>query len=161
MGLAFFRGGGSSFVCLPCSQCVLNMFSSCSHEVLQVSKLFPKTFLIAPQFYPIWFAQSSTLIYIYWKGRLYRNTFVFILQQEVQRGASIGEWLNVPKKTADGPMNITYSKQKQNKNVSNPWTLYNESHYVKAIHLSYSLDKAPPKFNFVFLQWANLIGPSS
>ncbi len=46
-------------------------------------------------------------------------------------------------------MNMAYSKQKENKNVSNPWTIYNESHYVKAIHLSYSLDKAPPKFNFV------------
>ncbi len=57
-------------------------------------------------------------------------------------------------------MNMTYSKQKQNKNVSNAWTNYNESHYVKAIRLSYSLDKAPPKFNFVVLQWANLIGPS-
>jgi hypothetical protein len=44
--------------------------------------------------------------------------FLF-LQQEVQRGASIGEWLNVPKKIADEPMNMTYSKQKQNKNVSN------------------------------------------
>jgi hypothetical protein len=35
--------------------------------------------------------------------------------------------------------------------MRNPWTNYNESHYVKDIHLSYSLDKAPPKFNFVYL----------
>lgn len=40
---------------------VPNVFLSCSHEVL---KLFPNTFAIAPQIYHIWFAQSSTPIYI-------------------------------------------------------------------------------------------------
>jgi hypothetical protein len=52
---------------------VPNVFSSCSLEVPQVPNLFPKEFPIAPQFYPIWFAQSSTLMYINWKGRLLRE----------------------------------------------------------------------------------------
>ncbi len=63
--------GGSYFLSfLPCSQCVPNRFSLCSIEVPQVLKLFLKTFLTAPQFYLIWFAQSSTLMYINWKARL-------------------------------------------------------------------------------------------
>ncbi len=51
-----------------------NVFPSCSHWVLkfskgsQVSKVFSNAFLkmfpIAPEFYPIWFAQSSTPLYI-------------------------------------------------------------------------------------------------
>jgi hypothetical protein len=41
---------------------VPNVFSSCSHQNPQVLKLFPKAFPMAPQFYPIWFAQSSTLM---------------------------------------------------------------------------------------------------
>ncbi len=41
----------------PCSQCV----------PLRFLKLFPKALSIAPQFYTIWFAQSSTVIYINWK----------------------------------------------------------------------------------------------
>jgi hypothetical protein len=59
-----FGGGGRAlfFVFLPCSQCVPNMYSWCSPN------LFLKAFPIAPQFYPIWFAQSSTLVYINWKG---------------------------------------------------------------------------------------------
>jgi hypothetical protein len=36
----------------------------CSHGVPEVPNLFPKMFPIAPQFYLIWFAQSSTLMYI-------------------------------------------------------------------------------------------------
>jgi hypothetical protein len=45
----------------------LSLFSSCSHQIAQVPNLFPKAFPIAPQYYPIWFAQSSTLMYINWK----------------------------------------------------------------------------------------------
>ncbi len=43
-------------------------FSKCSQmrslEVHQVPKLFPKVFPKATQFYPIWFAQSSILMFI-------------------------------------------------------------------------------------------------
>jgi hypothetical protein len=91
-------GGGNYFLSFPsllpmCSQHVLIMFpwgSPSSHEVPQVPKLFPRAFPIAPQFYPIWFAQSSTLMYWNWKGRLFRNAFASILHLGVQRGASIG-----------------------------------------------------------------------
>jgi hypothetical protein len=82
------RGGESFFFWgLPCSQCVPNMVSSCSLDVPQVPKLFRNAFPVAPQFHSIWFAQSSTLMYINWKGRLLENSFVSILQL----GASIGE----------------------------------------------------------------------
>jgi hypothetical protein len=40
---------------------VPNVSSSCPHRV---PKFFSKTFPIASQVYPIWFAQSSTLMYI-------------------------------------------------------------------------------------------------
>jgi hypothetical protein len=40
------------------------MFSSHSLETPQVHKLFPKACSIAPQFYPMWFARSSILMYI-------------------------------------------------------------------------------------------------
>jgi hypothetical protein len=42
------------------------MFPWGSQRAARVPKLFPKTFSIAPQFYLIWFAQSSTLMCINW-----------------------------------------------------------------------------------------------
>jgi hypothetical protein len=48
--LFFFLKGGSNSVFSPCSQCV------------------PIMFPMAPMFYPIWFAQSPTPMYINWKG---------------------------------------------------------------------------------------------
>ncbi len=83
------RGGIFTFFPLfpSCSLCVpmrFPNFSSCS----------PKTIPLAPQLYPIWFAQSSTLIYINWKRWTIGSTFVFILQLVVQWGALP----NVPKK---------------------------------------------------------------
>ncbi len=49
----------------------------CSHGV---PKMFPKMFPIAPQFYyPIWFAQSSTLMYINWKRFAARGAILFDL----------------------------------------------------------------------------------
>jgi hypothetical protein len=58
--------GNKSFMQLvgSCSQCLPNMISSCSFEVPQVPKLFQKVLTITLQFYPIWFAQSSTPMYI-------------------------------------------------------------------------------------------------
>jgi len=51
-------GIGGVFVFPTCSQCVPIMFSN----------VFPKMFPIAPGFYPIWFAQSSTPLYLNQKG---------------------------------------------------------------------------------------------
>ncbi len=60
------------------------------------AKLFPKMFPIVPYYYGIWFAQSSTLMYINWKGETQRSTFVSILQLGVfQSGVSVGGKLNV------------------------------------------------------------------
>ncbi len=58
------EGRGRLFLFFPLFP---NVFSSCSHRVPQVLKLFPKTFPIAPQLYPLWFAQSPTLICRNWK----------------------------------------------------------------------------------------------
>ncbi len=44
------------------------LFPMCSHRGHQVLKLFLNTIQIAAQFYPIQFAQNSTLVYINWKG---------------------------------------------------------------------------------------------
>jgi hypothetical protein len=51
-------GGGRG----GCSQCITITFPWGCQRVPQVPKLFLKTFLIAPHIYPIWFAQSSTLL---------------------------------------------------------------------------------------------------
>ncbi len=64
------------------------LFSICFHHVHMG---FPKLFPIAPHFYPLWFAQSLTPMYIKWKGGPLGNTFFLILGLGVQRGASIGE----------------------------------------------------------------------
>ncbi len=83
------------------------MFPSCSHEVL---KLFPITFAIAPQIYPIRFAQSSTLMYINWKGGSWESTFVSVLwlgSKEVLLWGSA----QCSKNIADGPINMAPSKQ--------------------------------------------------
>ncbi len=84
MGQVFFWGvrwWGVFFI----NFLVPNMFSTCSHHVsmrfLKFSSCSPKTFPAAPQFYPIWFAQSSTLTYTNWKRVGCRgSTFVSILQ---------------------------------------------------------------------------------
>jgi hypothetical protein len=84
-GPVFFssgRGGrprGKGFFSL-----VPNVFSSCSHGV---PKFFSKTFPIAPQIYPIWFAQSSTLMHINWKGG--QASLLLFCDLGVQRGACI------------------------------------------------------------------------
>jgi hypothetical protein len=95
--LFFHFGGGEElfFVFLPCSQCVPNMFSYCSFEVL---KLFLKVFPTAPQFYLIWCARSSIFMCINWKGRLLGNTFVSVLQLGGPKRCFHWGVLNVPKK---------------------------------------------------------------
>jgi hypothetical protein len=85
-------------------------------EVPQVPNLVPKEFPIAPQFYPIWFAQSSTLMYINWKGRLFGeyNCIYF-----ATGGPTMSmHWgvLNVPKKLLMGLMNMALSHKHKKKN---------------------------------------------
>ncbi len=83
------------------------------HVPKMFSNIFPKMFPIAPWFYPILFAQSSTPMYINWKGGLWGNTFVSILQlgsQEVL--PSKGIMPQCSKKIDDGPMNKGLPKNK-------------------------------------------------
>jgi hypothetical protein len=91
------------------------VFPKSSHQVhikfpkgSQILKVFPDGFLkmfpIAPGFYPIWFAESSTPLCINQKGEGQGCTFVSILQLGVQRGASIGGMPNIPKKLLMGQL---------------------------------------------------------
>jgi len=100
-----------------------NVFPTCSQLVpLRFPKLFLEAFPIAPQFYPIWFAQSSTLRYTNWKGWQKVNTIESFLQLRVQRGASIGKCSMFQKKIVTGPMNMALSKKKKKKLWAHPWT---------------------------------------
>ncbi len=55
---SFLKAGDMDFLFFP-------LFPICSHQVLKVfSNAFPKMFPIAPGFYSIWFAQTSTPLYI-------------------------------------------------------------------------------------------------
>jgi hypothetical protein len=90
------EGRGRLFLFFPLFP---NVFPSCSHGVPQVPKLFPKTFPIAPQLYPIWFAQSPTLMIQTEKDGPWKSIFISIWQLRVQRGASVGRGVpNVSKK---------------------------------------------------------------
>ncbi len=62
----FGEGGGGEvfFVFLPCFHCVLIKFPKDFQVPNVFSNSFPKILPITPHIYPIWFAQSSTLIYI-------------------------------------------------------------------------------------------------
>jgi hypothetical protein len=74
------------------------LFPSCSQRVLSsqcvpnyISNMSP----IALGFYPIWFAQSSTPLYINKNGKS-RGGHLLYFATRVQRGASIGGMHNVP-----------------------------------------------------------------
>ncbi len=107
-------------------------------------------FPIAPWFYPILFAQSSTPMYINWKGGLWGNTFVSILQlgsKEVF--PSKGIMPECSKKIDDGPMNKGLQKKKKN---------YESTHELLNMnHNRYEVPK--PSFNFVILVWIEAYGP--
>jgi hypothetical protein len=57
---SFWRGSVVIFLVFH----IPNVLPSCSHGIPQVPKLFLNMFPIPPQVYHIWFAQSSTPIYI-------------------------------------------------------------------------------------------------
>jgi hypothetical protein len=99
---------------LPCSQCVLDMFASCSLEVPQVPKLFPNAISVAPQFYPIWFAQSSTLMYINSKGRLLGEFICFYFVTGGLKRCFHWGMLNVPKKLLLGQWIWLFQKKIKN-----------------------------------------------
>jgi hypothetical protein len=90
-------GGGQGFFVFPL---VPNMFLSGS-QVLKVFPIaFPKMFPIAPAFYPIWFAQSSTSLFIKYNADF---TFVSIFQLEVHL---LGGHAQSSKKIGYGQINM-------------------------------------------------------
>jgi hypothetical protein len=86
--------------------------------------MFPNTFFkifpIAPRFYPIWFTQSSTPMYINWKGSLKGNTFVSISQLGVLRGPSIRECFNIQKNWWWANEYVDLSKRKKEEVLVTP-----------------------------------------
>ncbi len=70
-GSAWTNEGPSFFSFFLCLHDVPYVFLWCSQRIPQVLNLFHKAFpIIAPHFYPICFAQSSTLMYINWNSEL-------------------------------------------------------------------------------------------
>jgi hypothetical protein len=88
------------------------MFSSRSLETPQVHKLFPKACSIALQFYPIWFAQSSILMYINCWGIDILPFCKWGLEEVLPLGSAQCSQNNV-----DGPMNYDSFQKKKGKKV--------------------------------------------
>jgi hypothetical protein len=75
--------------------------------------LFLKTFPIAPQIYPIWFAQKFNS-HVYKLKRWAEGKYIsFYFATGIQRCASIGECPIVPKNFVDRPINMALSKQRK------------------------------------------------
>ncbi len=105
----------------------LSLFSSCSPNVLSWgSKGFPKfssfslkTFLIAPHFYPICFAESLTLIYINWKCG-WKGEHLFLIGNWLSKQVHLLESVQCSKNFGDGPINMAPSQKKRKERVSTP-----------------------------------------
>ncbi len=124
-----------------CSQCVsqhvphqvLKVFPNAFPEVCQVPKLFPKVFPNAPQFYPIWSAQSSTFMCINWKGFNYKGIHLFLF-------CNLGSKEMLPLRRAqcskifvDGPTNMALLKKfkkKKKKGYERTHELINMNHII-------------------------------
>jgi hypothetical protein len=121
--LGLGRGGGGFFFCFLLFSLVPIMFHMCSRKVPQVLKLLPKTFPIAPRFYPIWFARSSTLMYINWKGRP-QGAHLFLFCNRWSKEVLLLKSAQCSKKIGDGQTNMAPSKkQKLKRKVwAHPWT---------------------------------------
>ncbi len=105
---------------------IFNMFPSSSLEVLQVLKLFLKAFPLVPQFYPIWFAQSSIVMYINWKVGYWVSSYL-----ELGGPKRCFHWENAQcsKRIADEPtMKIALSKNKKPNNYAHIHELINMNH---------------------------------
>jgi hypothetical protein len=107
---------------------VPNVFPSCSQKIPQIPKLFPKTFTMSPQNYPIWFAQSSTLTFINWKKVSHRvPSFVYFVPR-VQWGASIGECSIFQKNWWWVNQYDSFKKQKKKQTYEHTHELINMNH---------------------------------
>ncbi len=123
----------------------------CSHHVPKFPNAFPKMFPIAHGFYPMWFAQSSTPMYINYKGKIQGCTFakfnshVYKLQRWNSRVhicfyfATWGPkmcfyWGHAQcfKKNAGGPINMAPFKKKR-KSCEPTHNLINMNHNLSPI----------------------------
>jgi hypothetical protein len=116
--------------------------------------MFPNTFLkmfpTAPWFYSMWFVESSTLMYIYWKRGLWvREYTCFYFAIGVQRGALIGELPTIPKQLMMGRWIWVFQVLK--KRYENTHEQFNMNHN------RYEITKT--SFNFVILVWTEPYGP--
>ncbi len=89
------------------------MFPICSQRAVRVLKLFPKTFSIAPQFYLIWFAQSSTLMCTNW-------AYLFLFCNRRCKEVLLWGIAQCSKKIGDGPINMAPSEKINKKVASAP-----------------------------------------
>jgi hypothetical protein len=94
---------------------------------LTVQVFSPKKFPIAPHFYAIRFAQSSTLIYINWKGRPCGAHF-FLVWKWGSKEVLLSGHAQCSKKIDDGPINM--APLKKEKFVSAPM---NHNRYLQFI----------------------------
>jgi hypothetical protein len=92
-------------------KCALSYAIYLSIRLPKFPSFSPKMFPIAPQFYPIWFAQSPTLMYINWKGTLNSGTFVSILHLG-SRELLLLRSAQCSKKFGHGPINVAPSPKK-------------------------------------------------
>jgi hypothetical protein len=104
-------------------KCALSYAIYLSIKLLKFPSYSPKMFPIAPQFYPLWFAQSSTLMYINWKGTLNLGTFVSNLHLGSRESCFYWKVSNVPKNLVMGPINVAAS-QKKLKIKINVWEIH-------------------------------------
>jgi hypothetical protein len=111
---------------------VTNVFSSCSLDVFQDSKLFSKAFSIAPQFYPIWFAQSFNSHVYKLRRRTAGEYFCFYFATGGPKTCFHWGVLSVPKRLLMGEWIWLFSK-KEEKLWAHPWTNLYEWHYVPKI----------------------------
>jgi len=87
------------------------LFPRCSQKVPKFQDAFPKMLPIAPRFYPIWFAQSSTPLYITYNPGV--HICFYFARGGSKKVLPLGGVLKVPKQIADGPMNMARSGKKK------------------------------------------------
>jgi len=88
------------------------MFSSCSLEVPQVPKLFPRAFPIAAQIYPTWFAQKVQLSCIETEKVGYLGTHLYLFCILGSKEVLPLDSAQCSQNIADGPNEYGFFKNK-------------------------------------------------
>jgi hypothetical protein len=144
----------SFFFFFPFFPLVPNVFPTGS---CHVPMRFPK-FPIAPQFYPIWFAQSSTLVNMNWNSRLKGSTFVSILQLGSKELLILRSVPNNVHKNWWWANDVgSFTKKIKMKSVSDPWTNYYESNYELS-NYELGLCKVKPNYQLSIIKlWIRFV----